>query len=311
MATSIRSASARGPTEPSLRMLSKNSSFLSTSREENTDDIYSADNHLEGHSRPGPSKDTSPSALHSFSLDDAEPFVIPGAYSSHTSRSRSSVKSSGSGREARTTGKGKDRQRRQNSPPQDEHPGFIHDSIPWPSMDPEDIEVRSRTASSSSHMPWDYHIPTYRPLKYPYRDSGSSSLSHFDALPPTPVDDYSFRGRFGGPDVVAAPVSGVETMDALVDGMNGSSDDDHYSSLMSTRSNFKSTNHHPLYHPPLPKPPPGITLGVPRKSRKQSESDSDRDRQESSSPRRRKAQDKHSRPPSSRNSSAEIGRAHV
>jgi hypothetical protein len=158
-------------------------------------------------------------------------------------------------------------------------------------MDLEDIEVRSRTTSGSSHMPWDYHTSVQNPLKYPYRD---------------PVDDYSFRGRvFSSSDVVAAPVSGVETMDALVDGMNASSDDDHYSSLnaFSSRSSSKSTGHHPLYHPPLPKPPPGITLGVPHKSRRQSGSDSDEDGSQLSSPRRRKTQDKHPRSQSSRKSS--------
>lgn len=184
----------------------------------------------------------------------------------------------------------------------------MRDNIPWPSMNLEDVGVRSRTASASSNMPWDYHAPVQRPLKYPYRDSGFSSLSHFDALPPTPVDDYSFRGRvFTGSDVVAAPVSGVETMDALVDGMNSSSDDDHYSSFdaISSRSNLKAASYHPLYHPPLPKPPPGITLGggLPRKSPRQSSSDSDEDRRQPSSPRRRKAQDKHSRQQSSRTSS--------
>ncbi|GAW09337.1 alpha beta fold family [Lentinula edodes] len=78
--------------------------------------------------------------------------------------------------------------------------------------------------------------------------------------PDTPVDNASFRDF----DVlVAAPVSGVEMMDALVDGMNGGEEIG-----LSSRSRFGIPNHHPLYQPPLPTPPPGVVLGG-GKSRRQ------------------------------------------
>jgi len=63
---------------------------------------------------------------------------------------------------------------------------------------------------------------------------------------------------------VVAPVSGVEAMDALVDGMNGFGVDDRYLSnhAWSTRpSKTERAGAHPLYCPPLPSPPPGIKLG--------------------------------------------------
>ncbi|KAI9057135.1 alpha/beta-hydrolase [Trametes sanguinea] len=119
---------------------------------------------------------------------------------------------------------------------------------------------------------------------YPIRDSNSSSLSQFTDIPQTPVDDsYSyFRDPvFGSQVVVAAPVAGVETMDALVDGMNHFGGDDHFMGMggMSGRHKFSTkSGFHPLYHPPLPTPPPGITLGgaLPRKaSAKSRESDAD------------------------------------
>ncbi|KAF8591906.1 alpha/beta-hydrolase [Ramaria rubella] len=58
-------------------------------------------------------------------------------------------------------------------------------------------------------------------------------------------------------------------MDAFVDGMNGGEEDDVFATmdaLRGSRRRKKSTQsakgfHHPLYHPPLPTPPPGIKLG--------------------------------------------------
>ncbi|PPQ70749.1 hypothetical protein CVT24_000860 [Panaeolus cyanescens] len=77
--------------------------------------------------------------------------------------------------------------------------------------------------------------------------------------PRTPDDNAAESDSFHFPVVVAAPVSGVETMDALVDGMNGG---DSSSSRSFTRSRFNHIpNHHPLYQPPLPIPPPGVVLG--------------------------------------------------
>ncbi|KAG6897330.1 hypothetical protein C0992_002388 [Termitomyces sp. T32_za158] len=50
-------------------------------------------------------------------------------------------------------------------------------------------------------------------------------------------------------------------MDALVDGMNGGDDILSHTSSLSNRPRFGVPGHHPLYHPPLPTPPPGIVLG--------------------------------------------------
>ena len=128
------------------------------------------------------------------------------------------------------------------------------------------------------------------PYSYPIRDSNSSSLSHFEDTPQTPIDDSFFRDPvFGAPVVVAAPIAGVETMDALVDGMNGFGGDDHFMGMggMSARTAkyTKAAFHHPLYHPPLPTPPPGVTLGgaLPRKqSRRSRDSDADEDDEDTS-----------------------------
>ncbi|KAJ4494315.1 hypothetical protein C8R41DRAFT_763922 [Lentinula lateritia] len=111
---------------------------------------------------------------------------------------------------------------------------------------------RSRTGPSSQNPNWiDRSISP--------RISVTSTLTE-GTSPDTPVDNASFRDF----DVlVAAPVSGVEMMDALVDGMNGGEEIG-----LSSRSRFGIPNHHPLYQPPLPTPPPGVVLGG-GKSRRQ------------------------------------------
>jgi hypothetical protein len=108
--------------------------------------------------------------------------------------------------------------------------------------------TRSRTGPSKGPS------RTYSPPNPQLRFSGSSS--HYDTPPHTPTDNTSFKGY---QVVVAAPVSGVETMDALVDGMNGG--DDIFSIGMRSRARFGIPGHHPLYQPPLPTPPPGVMLG--------------------------------------------------
>lgn len=112
--------------------------------------------------------------------------------------------------------------------------------------------ARTRTGPSKRH---DDPVP-------PSRLSGTSSLGD---PPPTPNDISSFAGHspLNFPVVVAAPIAGVETLDALVDGMNGmagASMDDLFSRNTS-HSRFGLSAHHPLYQPPLPTPPPGIVLG--------------------------------------------------
>lgn len=110
--------------------------------------------------------------------------------------------------------------------------------------------TRSRTGPSSKSNPhWmDPNPPALR--------LSGSSTQHSETPPDTPLDNIPFPDFSG---LVSAPVSGVETMDALVDNMNGG--DDILSSSLSSRARFGVPGHHPLYEPPLPTPPPGVVLG--------------------------------------------------
>ena len=122
------------------------------------------------------------------------------------------------------------------------HPPLIHNQY---------SRTRSRTGPSAKSQ-WDAisSVPQSR-------FSGSSSTQHTETPPRTPDDSMatnSFLDHF--PVVVAAPVAGVETMDALVDGMNGGD-----MRSRSSRARFGIPGHHPLYQPPLPTPPPGVVLG--------------------------------------------------
>ena len=120
--------------------------------------------------------------------------------------------------------------------------------------------------------------PRRRSRRAPHRSSGehlsdlsclrisdSSSLTQIETPPQTPVD-FSAAKLFFDPFsvVVSAPVSGVETMDALVDGMNNFGTDDLFmgSGGISARPPRSKDRFHPLNQPPLPTPPPGVTLGV-------------------------------------------------
>jgi len=97
------------------------------------------------------------------------------------------------------------------------------------------------------------------------RISDSSSLTQLETPPQTPIDLSTPRPLFDPFSVVvSAPVSGVETMDALVDGMNsfGGKDDLFMGSGgISSRPTRAKERFNPLYQPPLPNPPPGVTLG--------------------------------------------------
>ncbi|KAJ7293313.1 hypothetical protein C8J57DRAFT_1111657 [Mycena rebaudengoi] len=95
------------------------------------------------------------------------------------------------------------------------------------------------------------------------RFSGSST-QHTETPPDTPVDSLDGGSFADFTVVVSAPVSGVETMDALVDGMNGGDESVGRGPSSSSRSRFGIPGHHPLYEPPLPTPPPGIVLGGPK-----------------------------------------------
>ncbi|KAF5377571.1 hypothetical protein D9615_005226 [Tricholomella constricta] len=157
-----------------------------------------------------------------------------------------------------------------NAPARPENPVSRHfsaeSSYAFPTFDSsEDIgtpttptqypRVRSRTGPSGRSN-WE-DISTIPQLRF----SGSSSTQHTETPPHTPVDFNPSREFFEHfPVVVAAPIAGVETMDALVDGMNGG-DDILSSTSLSNRARFGIPGHHPLYQPPLPTPPPGVVLG--------------------------------------------------
>lgn len=293
---------------PSLsRKPTRKSSFLSLKKEKKVSDSPSAS--VSPKHSPSGIYSSSPSSYQRFDFEDLpEPPISTLYQSGH--HERSPPPRTSSLRYDPSSKKGT-REKREyvESPPQpheecfefpsvEEDDSFIEDVKPsWPRM-------RSQTGPSGRHD--SDNLPfLHRSLNYPFRDSGSSSLSQFDPLPQTPIDDLSFRGSiFHIPVMVAAPVSGVETMDALVDGMNGVGADDHFmgSGGISGRTKVSKSGHHPLYHPPLPKPPPGVVLGkAPRKAPKPHESSSDDD---SIHPKSRRSQrPRNHRPGSSRHAS--------
>lgn len=95
------------------------------------------------------------------------------------------------------------------------------------------------------------------------RISDSSSFTQIETPPQTPIDLSTHRPIFDPFSVVvSAPIPGVETMDALVDGMNSFGKDDFFmGSGGISRSTRTKERFHPLHQPPLPTPPPGVTLG--------------------------------------------------
>lgn len=247
-----------------------------------------------GHSRVG-DMSMSPSSFHALQ-DPSEAILASislqssrqGQHSRRSSRSVSSRQDHGSVHSAK--GGEQQRSKKKATPSHTE-------SQPFPVMDEREPSIsddrygrRSSRSRSQKHIDSIDHddfeelVFHNRPFNVSLVDSASSVLSHYDA-PKTPVDDHLFRDTiYPLSVVVAAPVSGVETMDALVDGMNDGFADDHYtgSGGLSGRKKMKisKSGHHPLYHPPLPKPPPGVVLGkvgqtsTPRRSR---DSDEDED----------------------------------
>ncbi|KAJ7139859.1 hypothetical protein C8R44DRAFT_694613 [Mycena epipterygia] len=113
----------------------------------------------------------------------------------------------------------------------------------------------------------------------------SSSTQHTETPPDTPVDSID-GSSFTDFAVVISPVSGVETMDALVDGMNGGDDIVGRGSSSSSRQRFGIAGHHPLYEPPLPTPPPGVVLGGPKHRRQKRDSHSSNSESEEETARR-------------------------
>ncbi|KAG6831267.1 hypothetical protein H0H92_011777 [Tricholoma furcatifolium] len=140
-------------------------------------------------------------------------------------------------------------------------------SYAFPSFNPTENEVISETPTQHSRLrsttgpsgrsAWEA-TSTVPQLRF----SASSSTQHTETPLHTPVEfNHSEESFEHFPVVVAAPVAGVETMDALVDGMNGGDDILSHLSNISNRTRFGIPGHHPLYQPPLPTPPPGIVLG--------------------------------------------------
>ncbi|KAG6381358.1 hypothetical protein JVT61DRAFT_5771 [Boletus reticuloceps] len=132
---------------------------------------------------------------------------------------------------------------------------------------PRHSRTRTRTGPSSQKPRWrDSPLP-------PLRFSGTSSL---EDPPPTPTDASSLGDLFAH-SFVAAPIAGVETLDALVDGMNGMAGAS-MEDLFSRRAlRFALPGHHPLYQPPLPTPPPGVVLGKGKARRREKAVTSDDD----------------------------------
>ncbi|OAX44818.1 hypothetical protein K503DRAFT_728508 [Rhizopogon vinicolor AM-OR11-026] len=176
----------------------------------------------------------------------------------------------------------------------------VPDFLSGGDLTPRKPRHRTRTGPSSTKSMWK-EAPTP-----PLRLSGTSS--HAETPPQTPRDSSSIRdyslGHF--PVFVSAPVSGVEAMDALVDGMNGFTMEDFFGKSSSSRSRFGKSSHHPLYQPPLPTPPPGVVLGR-GKSRRQEKillSDEEDDEPRPSPPARPAPRRTHLRPGSARKGSS-------
>lgn len=303
------SVSTSNSSSPSLsRKPTKKSSFLSLKKEKKVLELSSAS--VSPKHSPNGIYSTSPSSFQRFDFDDLPEPQTASTYKP-TFRERSPPPRSSS-LHYNTTPKKGTRERRdyvEESSPQPDEECFEFPSVEEDASFTEDVKTpwpRTRSQTGPSIRLDSDHVPfLHRSLKYPFRDSGASSLSQFDPLPQTPIDDLSFRGSvFHIPVMVAAPISGVETMDALVDGMNGIGADDHFmgSGGISARTKISKTGHHPLYHPPLPTPPPGVILGkAPRKTANLHESSSDDDSIHPRSQRSRRP--KNHRPGSSRHAS--------
>ncbi|KAJ7130093.1 hypothetical protein C8R43DRAFT_1025770 [Mycena crocata] len=141
---------------------------------------------------------------------------------------------------------------------------------------------RSRSYTGPSGRPHERYTWTELGAVPDLRFSGSST-QHTETPPDTPVDSIDGSSFTDFAVVVSAPVSGVETMDALVDGMNGGDEIVGRGSSSPNRQRFGIPGHHPLYEPPLPTPPPGVVLGGPKHRRKKREShssDSDSEEEE-------------------------------
>ncbi|KAF7339693.1 hypothetical protein MSAN_02184400 [Mycena sanguinolenta] len=142
---------------------------------------------------------------------------------------------------------------------------------PEPTYHPVGPLQRSRSYTGSSSRAYERHNRA-EPGPVPALRFSGSSTQHTETPPDTPVDNFDGSSFTDYAVVVSAPVSGVETMDALVDGMNGGDEIIGRGSTSSSRQRFGIPHHHPLYEPPLPTPPPGVVLGPPKHRRQKRES---------------------------------------
>ncbi|PIL32132.1 hypothetical protein GSI_06838 [Ganoderma sinense ZZ0214-1] len=269
------------PPNVTWKLPQKKSSFLSLRREQRSPEQSSPS---VGGTRSHAEKSMSPSSFHAFQ-DVSKPVISRPQELTARNHNRRPSKTANSRLELGfpKSSRVKDREE------QAKEEGVQESFLDFPVV--EERSLRSKGGESPKPRSRARSGPTKRTLPhrdsggpYPVRDSNSSTLSHLEDTPQTPIDDAFFLDPvFGAPVVVAAPIAGVETMDALVDGMNGFGSDDHFMGLggMSTRSSkFSKAGFHPLYYPPLPTPPPGITLGgaLPRKhSTRSRDSDADED----------------------------------
>ncbi|KAJ6604385.1 hypothetical protein DFH09DRAFT_1122517 [Mycena vulgaris] len=167
--------------------------------------------------------------------------------------------------------------------------------VAFPTIDlpPENAHSLTR-ASNPPQRSRSYTGPSGRPPeRYTWTELGpvpdlrfsGSSTQHTETPPDTPVDSID-GSSFADFAVVVSPVSGVEMMDALVDGMNNGDEIMGRGTSSSSRQRFGIPGHHPLYEPPLPTPPPGIVLGGPKHRRQKRESHSSNSESEGEEARR-------------------------
>lgn len=323
MSTRVLAQDIAYPTASGFRKPQKKTSFLSLRREQRSPSSPESSSPTTG-GRSHAEKSTTPSSFHAFQ-DVSRPLISrPQDLSGGRNHNRRPSKTASLGHEQGLPkgSRGRHREPECDEEVQESYVDFpTVDQRPFRSKGSESSKTRSRARSGPSTKRSFPGRGSGDPYSYPIRDSNSSTLSHFEDTPQTPVDDSFFRDPVFGlaPVVVAAPIPGVETMDALVDGMNGYGGDDHFMGMggmsMSTRSSSKFSSktgyHHPLYHPPLPTPPPGVKLGgaLPRtRSTRSRDSDADEDEEEisrtrSPPPRPKKATH---RPPARQSSSITV-----
>lgn len=242
-----------GPSGPSYRVPRKSSSFLSLRREKEKP-TPSLDSHPPIFDPPGPSNRSRSSYFDAYPRAKTTTNVRPSKYKlRRSSPSTPSPSQPVSGRH--------DQLERSSSGKTPTESSYVFPSFDstadfnMPETPKQYARTRSRTGPSRRSNWEDTSI-------HQLRFSGSSSTQHTETPPRTPVDIDPSRDSFEHFGVVvAAPISGVETMDALVDGMNGRDDILLSGASISNRSRFGIPGHHPLYQPPLPTPPPGVILG--------------------------------------------------